>query len=177
MQTEIWKDIPGFEGLYQASTLGRIKSLPRKKKSWGSYKTIIMKQSLNTQGYPFVSLCKEGKVFRARVNRLIAMTFLPNPDNLPQVNHKNEIKTDNRLENLEWISAKDNCNYSVKSIKQYDKNGKFINKWENLDMILKKMKIDKGNIIKVCKGHRKTAGGFIWKYGKSKGGDYVENHS
>lgn len=174
---EIWKDIKNYEGLYQISTLGNVKSVTRKKRSIYSNQDIILKPGLNTQGYLFVGLYKNGKTTQKRINRLVAEAFIPNPLNKAYVNHKNEIKTDNNVDNLEWVTPKENSNYSVKKIKQYTADNKYIKTWNNLITIKKCLNIDRGNIIKCCKGKRKTAGGYKWEYGKSLGGEYIENYN
>lgn len=115
----IWKDIPGYEGIYQASIDGYIRSVDRKVvRSDGVtqiLKGVVLSQSLNQSGYYNVSLRKNGKAKSFLVSRLVAFTFIDNPDRLPEVNHKNEIKTDNRVENLEWITRQDNCNYGTRN--------------------------------------------------------------
>lgn len=173
--TEVWKDILQFEGLYQISNLGNVKSLARMVDNRYQIRERILKTYLNKQGYLFVVLCKDGKITNKRINRLVAEAFIPNPFNKAYVNHKNEIKTDNNVENLEWMTPKENSNYSAKKIKQYTKDNKYIKTWSNLKTIKEMLNIDTGNIIKCCKKKRKTAGGFIWKYGKSLGGEYNEN--
>lgn len=175
--TEIWKDISQFEGLYQISSLGNVKSLARIVDNRYKKCEKILKPFLNKQGYLYVILCKNGKITDKRINRLVAEAFIPNPSNKAYVNHKNEIKTDNSVENLEWVTPKENSNYSVKQIKQYTKNNEYIKTWNNLIIINEELNIDKGNIVKCCKGKRKTAGGFIWKYSKSLGGKYNENYN
>ena len=111
---EEWKDIPGHLG-YQASTLGRIRSLPREVKykgGWISNKNgRILKPSPYRGGYLHLQLGRSSK--NRKVHRLVALTFLPNPDNLPEVNHKNFIKTDNSLGNLEWVSSKQNVRHCL----------------------------------------------------------------
>jgi hypothetical protein len=108
LMEEIWKDIKGYEGLYQVSNLGMVKSLGFDK--W--HKGRILKQSFDSKrNYLFVGLHKDGKIKQKNVHRLVAETFIPNPDNLPCVNHINEIKTDNRACNLEFCTVKYNSNY------------------------------------------------------------------
>lgn len=117
MEQEIWKDIAGYEGLYQVSNLGRVKSVDRivhhKNDGPRLYRSKILKPLATVYGYLQVVLSKNGVVRRYSVHRLVATTFIPN-DNLfsTTVNHKNEVKADNRVENLEWMSQGDNTRYS-----------------------------------------------------------------
>lgn len=109
---EIWKDIKGYEGLYQVSNMGRIKSLGNDK----TRKEKILSLKPNNKGYIRVYLCKNGKRKHFSVHRLVAEAFLPNPDNLPVVNHKIddfEHRSDNRVENLEWCTVEYNNNYGT----------------------------------------------------------------
>jgi hypothetical protein len=111
---EIWKSIPEFEGYYEASTLGRIRSIERVVKSGRGFRTVpstILKPSLGQWGYEQVSLCMNNKHQTKRVNRLIALTFIPNPNNLPQVNHKDGVKTNNCVDNLEWCDGSYNMKH------------------------------------------------------------------
>lgn len=101
---EIWRDVPNYEGLYKVSNLGNVKSLNYGKKH-------ILKPAKNNKGYLLVTLCKNGKPKKYLVHRLVALTFLPNPLCLKEINHINEDKTDNRLENLEWCDRKYNNTY------------------------------------------------------------------
>ena len=113
---EIWKDIPEYEGYYQASNLGRIKSLTRiKYANGGSYmsKEIILKQATTKLRYKSVALCKNGIQKHYWVHRLIALTFLPNPNEWPDINHKDENPSNNNVENLEWCTTKYNMNYGT----------------------------------------------------------------
>lgn len=116
---EIWKDIKGYEGLYQASSIGNVKSIGRyvnaKNNSKKYMKSIILKGVANDRGYYMVVLSKEGKKRKVFVHRLIAETFIENPKNYTQVNHKDEDKTNNNINNLEWCSCKYNCNYGTRN--------------------------------------------------------------
>lgn len=169
---EIWKDIQGYEGLYQISNYGRIKGLSKISK-WNNrvWKEKILKQRVVKQ-YKQIFLYKDGIGKEYKVHRLVAQAFLPNPDNLPQVNHKDGNKLNNNVSNLEWISARDNQLHSVyvlgngkfRPIEQYDKEGNFIREWEQIRIASNSLNIDESAISKCCKQKRMTAGGYIWKY-------------
>ena len=109
---EIWKDIQNYEGLYQISNQGSIRSLLRS----GKCKRYL-KPYITSDGYARVILSKNGKLKSHKIHRLVAETFIPNPDNLPQINHKDEHKLNNCVDNLEWCTAKYNINYGVRSKK------------------------------------------------------------
>ena len=118
---EIWKDIPHYEGLYQVSNYGRVKSVGRyveyvregkTQKHWVPER--IKAQSLKPNGYQTLQLFKNNKAKNEYVHRLVAMAFIPNPDNLPQVNHKDEDKANNIVDNLEWCDNSYNQKYNGK---------------------------------------------------------------
>lgn len=175
---EIWKDIPGYEGLYQVSNLGRVKSLERSviKGQGGLYKIEekIMKGSKDGSGYLFVQLCKEGKRKFYKIHRLVASAFLDNPNNLSELNHKDEDKTNNRVDNLEWCNHKYNSNYGSRNervakaisipVLQFSKTGEFIHKWDSATEASRVLGINQGNIWSCLKGKYKSAYGFIWHY-------------
>lgn len=175
---EIWKDIKGYEGLYQISNLGRVKSLEKKTYAGinkGTYivrKERILKTNKSRDGYLRVTLCNNKENIMYFVHRLVAQTFLDNPNNYKEVNHKDENKQNNRAENLEWCTRKYNVNYGKRILKtqkkvlQYDKNGKLIKEWNSTMDIQRKLNIA-NTIISACclnKKYRKTAGGYVWKY-------------
>ena len=113
---EIWKDIEGFEGLYQISNLGRVKSVERYRKSRGGCLCPvheIIKAFKEYKGYYSVGLCKDHKVYWKSVHRLVAIAFIPNPNNYPVINHKDENTHNNRVENLEWCTLSYNTRYSM----------------------------------------------------------------
>ena len=111
MDIEIWKDIKGYEGFYQVSTLGRVKSLSRKiwnGSGWKTSKEFIMSAPIDSVGYPVVALQAKPRKRYVRVHRLVAETFIPNPENYRVVNHLDLDKTNNNVTNLEWCTHKHN---------------------------------------------------------------------
>lgn len=111
MSKEIWKPIPGYEDYYEVSTLGRVKRIKGKK---GTHIGRILEGTLHN-GYLTVELSSEDEAKVYRINRLVARTFIPNPENKPEVNHINGIKTDNRVENLEWVTHNENIQHAWKT--------------------------------------------------------------
>ena len=110
---EKWKSVEGFEGLYEISNLGRVKSLGNNK----SRKERILKPKKHRDGYLQVCLCRNGKHKMFQVHRLVATMFIPNPEDFEQVNHRDEVKTNNCVSNLEWCSRKYNSNYGTRNIR------------------------------------------------------------
>lgn len=123
---EVWKDIPNYEGLYQASNYGKIKSFDkvvRTLNQYGKESTRIIKGKIlipSGKKYLKVALFKNNKRKYYSVHRLIAITFIPNPNKLPQVNHIDENKHNNKVDNLEWCTSKYNCNYGNRNNKIYN---------------------------------------------------------
>jgi len=109
LEGEIWKDVVGYEGLYQVSSIGRVKSLHKNKE-------IILKGGMSTSGYPFFSLSKNGDIKYNSTHRFIAIAFLDKKDEHNYVNHKNGIKVDNRVENLEWCTQSENLLHSYATL-------------------------------------------------------------
>ena len=108
---EEWRGIKDYKGLYQVSNTGKVKSLERTVRCARGYKIVpekILEGYDNGNGYLYVKLCKEGKRKQYRINRLVAQAFLENPQNLPEVNHKDKIRTNNHVENLEWVTKSEN---------------------------------------------------------------------
>lgn len=181
---EIWKDIPDYEGLYQVSNLGRVKSLARimpNSGTYGNYFTVkekILKPHLHKTGYCSVKLSKNGKIYRITVHKLVATLFIKNPNNYPIINHKDENKSNNRADNLEWCTTKYNNNYGTrnerlknklinkkgKQVLQYDLKGVFIQRYLSIGQASRKTKINRKCISYVCHNKRKTAGGYVWKF-------------
>ena len=126
MIEEIWRPIEGYEGLYEVSNTGLIRSLDRFVGNRNRIKGKILSIRIEKDGYCSVALSKDGKIKRYKIHRLVAQAFLQNPDNLPQVNHKDEDKLNNSVENLEWCTAKYNINYGTRQERAIDtkvKNG------------------------------------------------------
>lgn len=178
---EIWKDIKGYEGLYQVSNLGRVKSLEKtiycQKRSNFKVKEKILKLGTHKRGYKTIMLHKNNLVKLCLVHRLVAKAFIPNPENLPQVNHKDENKENNCVDNLEWCTNEYNSYYGTrlqrsaehqprKQIAQYDINGNFIRIWNSIAEAERTLKIN--NICKVCKGEYKQTKGYIFNYIEKK---------
>lgn len=164
---EFWKDIEGYEGLYQVSNLGRVRSLRR---------NIIMKNQIARNGYVRVLLRNNNIPKLYFVHRLVANAFISNPDNLPQVNHKDENKANNCASNLEWCTPKYNYNYGTvnkrrarslsKKVLQFKPDGTFIKEWESIIDIQRNLGFYQSNISRCCRNIRKSAHGYIWKYKK-----------
>lgn len=166
---EVWKDIAGFDGYYQVSNHGNVRSTTRKvHHSKGGVRVShsrLMKLSLNGDGYYFVSLHKHNHAKPFRVNRLVAETFIPNPDGLPCVNHIDKNRLNNRVDNLEWCSVEYNNRYSTnKAISQYTLDGVWVRDWDAISDATRLLGINTSNIAQCCRGKRKSAGGYIWKY-------------
>ena len=159
---EEWRDIKGYEGKYMVSNLGRVKSLNYRRTG----KEKIMEGVDNGKGYLYVALWKDGKYKSCRINRLVAQAFLENPQNLPEVNHKNEDKTDNRVENLEWCSRQYNIEYSkAKAVIGINKVSGLILEFPSASEASRQMGISQGSITMCCQGKGyKSAGGYVWFY-------------
>lgn len=158
---EQWKDIKGYEGIYQISNLGRIKNLNTNK---------ILFKAPDKSGYIRIHLYKNGSFKAFGVHRLVADAFIPNPNNKKHVNHIDENKSNNCVSNLEWATPKENNNHGSRTTRQ--SNSKKIKiKCVELDMVFDSAKdaseilnVDRSSITACCKGKRKTVGGYHFKY-------------
>lgn len=182
---EEWKDIIGYEGLYQISDFGRVKSL-RKLVGSGYYKNeSILKQRI-VHEYCICKLSKNDVDKHLKVHRLVGIHFLENPDNKPQINHKKGVKTDNRKVKIEWSTHSENTIHSFlelnrpspkwgsgrsgslngrsKKTIQFDMNGSKIKEWESCNMAAAKMGVHEAGIRACCVGRTKTAYGYKWSY-------------
>ena len=193
-EKEIWKDIEGYEGYYQISNMGRVKSLERTVWKGKGYRIVperILKAGANGDGYLQVNLSKDDKVKQPLVHRLVAIAFCENPKGYTEVNHKDEDKTNNRAENLEWCSRSYNLTYNgrakkvgkksaekrrgrkhseetikklSKSVFSVDKESGLIMFWKSAMEAERCTGIYHGSIIRCCQGKRKSAGNFYWYY-------------
>lgn len=174
---EIWKSVVGYEGLYEVSNLGRVKGVERKlPHNRNKNLTYIRKEKLLTStkmnnGYLRVEMSNNGKHKLNLVHRLVALTFIPNPNNYREVNHINCDKSDNRVENLEWVSssqnkihALENNLYQNNKVLLQIKNGVVINEYKSTKEAERKTGILCQNIGKVALCKRNKAGGYQWRY-------------
>ena len=171
---EIWKDIKGYEGLYQVSNLGNVKSLERLDRLGHKRKEKILKGHADKQGYLVVTLSKNGSQKTKKIHRLVLETYRPieGMDNL-QVSHLDETKDNNKLDNLTWATAKENCNMPLhkQRISEQNKNRKNPCKcittgevFRNLTVAAETYNIDLANLSKACHGKNKTCGKKEWCY-------------
>lgn len=153
---EVWKEITGFESCYAVSSKGRVKNLKNGK---------ILKNVIDPHGYLRIKL---GRGNMRRIHRLVAQAFIPNPLNLPQINHIDECKTNNNVENLEWVSASQNVRHSAHqyscNINQLTLDGELVKAWDSLSQIERDTGYFKQAINQVCKGRLRQAYGFRWEY-------------
>lgn len=167
MTREIWKDIEGYEGLYQVSNLGRVTRVTTNR---------ILKSSKHVSGYLMVNLSKNSVTSHQRIHRLVAQAFIPNPENKPDINHVDEDKTNNNVNNLEWSTRKENCNHGtrneriskINSIPIISTNLKTGESTEfyGINDCARQLELQASNITHVLNGRRKQVGGYIFEYAK-----------
>lgn len=194
LEGEVWVPIPNYEGYYEISNLGRIKRLQRTIPCcYNSTKTVrnrILQQELTKRGYLRVSIFKEGVKEKRFVHSLVLKAFVQNPENKETTNHINGVKSDNRVENLEWATQSENCLHAYRTglaklqtgVKshRYGKRGAqsalskpvakmtkdfvFIKKYESILLAAEDNNVFPGNISKVCYGKRNYCGNYTWKF-------------
>lgn len=176
MKDEIWTSVPGYEGFYEVSSMGRVRSVSRwvpcvrnpEKKQFYHGRVLKPGVNMNPYGYLQVNLSKRGKTKPGLVHRLVAMAFIPNPDSLREVNHINGDKHDNRVVNLEWCSSKENKKHahalglytSEKAVKCVETGVVYRTQKEAAEVV----GVHPNTIGKACLGRRKTAKGFHWQF-------------
>lgn len=187
LEKEEWKEIPGYQGIYEISNLGRVKSLKRTivqspSERYPNGRTQVLKEKILTpcvdkKGYQFVQLFINGHFRSKKVHRLVAESFIPNKYNLPIINHKDENKKNNCVNNLEWCTPAYNSNYGTGKyravqnkripVMQFDLNGNFIREFESATAAVKNLGKKQGNsrtLLETCRGKYKYMFGYIWKF-------------
>lgn len=170
---EIWKDIPNFNGLYQVSNTGKVKSFIKSNKHPGN--SHLLKPNINNSGYETVSLyISRGNKKGYLVHKLVAEAFIDNPNNFPCVNHKDENKLNNNADNLEWCTYAYNNAYGTarirsiatksKTVSQFTLDGYWIATYLSIGIASKITGICKSSIKDCCNNKLNHAGGYIWKY-------------
>lgn len=179
LENEVWKDVVGYEGLYKVSNMGRIKSIKRHRAKCDK----ILKPDL-LKGYHRVTLCSNNKIKRMFVHRLVAIAFIQNTDNKPDIDHINYIKNDNRVDNIRWATRSENNQHTydgnrrtapwlgktrgnhnwARRVNQYTKDGEFVKTW-NCILDIKDV-YGEISVSQCCNKNKryKSAGGYLWKF-------------
>lgn len=153
---EIWKDIEGYEDLYEVSDEGNVRN-----KNTGK----LLKPGKNNRGYLCVHLSKDGISKHKTIHRLVAKAFIPNPNNESEVDHIDKNRSNNNVDNLRWVNHQENIDHSnSKAVNQYFPNGKLFATYKSTQEASRQTGISQGNICQCCLGKIKSACGFIWKY-------------
>lgn len=195
---EVWKDIKDYEGLYQVSNMGRVKRVARYihskpsrlhfngEKRW--FKEKILKKYLGVMGYYRIALCKCNTQKSIRIHRIVAQTFIPNPNNKPHINHKDGNKLNNYVDNLEWVTPLENVKHAIKTglmdskmlakyskknlIKKVDMltlDGEYIRTFDSMHNVYKYFgKNYQGGISECCNGKRNKTLGYKWRFNEKK---------
>lgn len=208
MDNEVWKPVVGLEDYYEVSNFGRVRAIERII-SVGNGNRVVKPKIKNTYiskvGYPSVTLCVNKNSRCYSIHRLVAMAFIPNPENKPCIDHINTIKTDNRIENLRWCTHKENSNNEItlkrviekskskeamrksletkrengsntapKYVYQFDKNGKFIKRYDSIMDASRQNGIRNSLISCCCRGEKLSSHGYIWSYEMEGNHEYVK---
>lgn len=173
MKEEIWKDVTGFEGKYQVSNTGKIRSMAYHKKN-GLIKEL--KPFSDKGGYMRVKFCKDGKESTVKVHRIVATEFIPNPHNKREVNHIDGNHKNNTVENLEWVTPSENMIHAAKyglvvspiqkPVEQRTLNGDIVKTWPNARVAALNTDTDPSSITKCCKWKLRQTNGYQWCYSK-----------
>ena len=167
-KSEVWKDVKGFEGLYEVSCRGMVRGMKRQGTHGG-----VLRPHLSTKGYMLVDLCKDGKAKSFLLHRLVAEAFLENPKQLPCINHKDEDKLNNFVENLEWCNQSYNNSYGTVRERRAKTRGRpckgvwpdgTTKIYENCADAGRDLGLSQGSIWGCCNGRWKTSGGAKWSY-------------
>ena len=175
--SRIWKPIKGYEGLYEVSNDGHVRSVSRKVHYKNGALRFWEGQEItphaDKDGYMKVGLSRNGSQTSKSVHRLVAMAFIENPNHLPLINHKDENKANNNVDNLEWCTNQYNCLYSNTpqkmiaatkvSVLQMTRNGEVIKRWESMSEAGRSLGISFKHISRCVRGERPTAGGYRWQ--------------
>lgn len=176
---EVWRDILGFEHNYQVSNLGRIRTKDRYVRIGGGkerfVKGRIVKPTICTNGYYEIQMHINGKRKIKLLHRAVGEAFIPNPNNLPQINHKDENPANNSADNLEWCTPRYNANYGtrnqrmvkdkyLKPVFMMDKEGNILKRFNSIGDAVRETGADISSLIRVCKGRQNTCVGYKWKY-------------
>lgn len=168
-----WFDIPGYEGLYQIRADGTVRNAKTNN---------YLSGNVNSHGYMVMSLTRDGKKKDCKLHRLLALTFLPNPNNFGCINHKDGDKLNNSLGNLEWCTKGYNNRHArevlgvemtAKPVCQSTLSGDFVALWVNISAAAKSVGVTSPCITDCCEGRAETAGGFVWNYAGKIGNDFV----
>lgn len=180
LKGEIWKDIDGYEGSYQISNYGRVKSVERRSKKSNGLLMLVKERickQYSCRGYMYVCLSKDGEQHKKKVHRLVASSFIPNPNNHPDVNHKDEILSNNNVSNLEWCTKEYNRHYGTGLLRmkqtlrkkygvpiiRYTINGNETKRYEcGIDII--QDGFDRRAVYRCCKDNNRTHKGYKWKF-------------
>lgn len=173
MIEEEWRDIEGYKGKYQVSSMGNVKSLNYN--NTGGEK--ILKPGKNKGGYLYVNLWKNNKGKNVTIHRLVATAFIDNPKNKPHIDHINTIRDDNRACNLRWVTQKENNNNPIsvsklsganscraRKVLQFNKEGVLVREWDCMMDAERELGFSSGHISDCCLGKYKTAYGYKWQY-------------